>query len=79
MPSELSPIDKAKYVAARRAVEYRRGRHARGARHRVDGGLDGALPCEMVREEGMMITTVATSTRTAELARVRRARRAHPR
>jgi ribose 5-phosphate isomerase len=27
------------------------------------------MPCEMVREEGMMITTVATSRRTAELAR----------
>jgi ribose 5-phosphate isomerase A len=69
MPSEMSPIDKAKYVAARRAVEYVED----GMRVGLGTGSTAVwmVRClgEMVREEGMMITTVATSRRTAELAR----------
>jgi ribose 5-phosphate isomerase A len=69
MPSEMSPIDKAKYVAARRAVEYVED----GMRVGLGTGSTAAwmVRClaEMVRNEGMMITTVATSSRTAELAR----------
>jgi ribose 5-phosphate isomerase A len=69
MPSEMSPIDKAKYVAARRAVDYVED----GMRVGLGTGSTAVwmVRClgEMVREEGMMITTVATSRRTAELAR----------
>lgn len=69
MPAELSPIDKAKYVAARRAIEFVED----GMRVGLGTGSTAVwmVRClgEMVREEGMMITTVATSSRTAELAR----------
>jgi ribose 5-phosphate isomerase A len=69
MTAELSPIDKAKYVAARRAVEYVED----GMRVGLGTGSTAAwmVRClgELVREEGMMITGVATSTRTADLAR----------
>jgi ribose 5-phosphate isomerase A len=61
MPSEMSPIDKAKYVAARRAVDYVED----GMRVGLGTGSTAVwmVRClgEMVREEGMMITTVATS------------------
>ena len=69
MPAELSPIDKAKYVAARRAVEFVED----GMRVGLGTGSTAAwmVRClgELVRDEGMMVTGVATSTRTAELAR----------
>ncbi|MCU4653980.1 ribose-5-phosphate isomerase RpiA [Roseibacterium sp. SDUM158016] len=69
MPAELSPIDKAKYVAARRAIEYVED----GMRVGLGTGSTAAwmVKClgEVVREEGLMVTTVATSVRTAELAR----------
>ncbi|MBY4892968.1 ribose-5-phosphate isomerase RpiA [Rhodobacteraceae bacterium N5(2021)] len=69
MTAELSPIDKAKYVAARRAVEFVED----GMRLGLGTGSTAAwmVRClgELVREEGMMITGVATSTRTADLAR----------
>ncbi|MEJ6394305.1 ribose-5-phosphate isomerase RpiA [Gymnodinialimonas sp. 2305UL16-5] len=69
MTADLSPIDKAKYVAARRAVEFVED----GMRVGLGTGSTAAwmVRClgEMVREEGMMITGVATSTRTADLAR----------
>ncbi|MBF9044144.1 ribose-5-phosphate isomerase RpiA [Rhodobacterales bacterium HKCCE4037] len=69
MTAELSPIDKAKYVAARRAVEFVED----GMRVGLGTGSTAAwmVRClgELVREEGMMITGVATSTRTADLAR----------
>lgn len=69
MTAALSPIDKAKYVAARRAVEFVED----GMRVGLGTGSTAAwmVRClgEMVREEGMMITGVATSTRTADLAR----------
>ncbi|MBL4629344.1 MAG: ribose-5-phosphate isomerase RpiA [Roseicyclus sp.] len=69
MTAELSPIDKAKYVAARRAVEFVED----GMRVGLGTGSTAAwlVRClgELVREEGMVITGVATSTRTADLAR----------
>lgn len=69
MPAELSPIDKAKYVAARRAVEFVED----GMRVGLGTGSTAAwmVRClgDLVRDEGMMVTGVATSTRTAELAR----------
>jgi len=69
MSAELNPIDKAKFVAAKRAVELVED----GMRVGLGTGSTAAwmVRClgEMVREEGMRITGVATSTRTAELAR----------
>ncbi|AHM02552.1 Ribose 5-phosphate isomerase A [Roseibacterium elongatum DSM 19469] len=69
MPAELSPIDKAKYVSARRAVDFVED----GMRVGLGTGSTAAwmVRClgELVREDGMMITGVATSTRTADLAR----------
>lgn len=69
MSSELSLIDKAKFVAAKQATEY------------VESGMKVGLgtgstavwlvQClgEMVREEGLKIKGVPTSDRTAKLAR----------
>ncbi|MEM7721450.1 MAG: ribose-5-phosphate isomerase RpiA [Pseudomonadota bacterium] len=69
MTAELSPIDKAKYVAARRAVDFVED----GMRVGLGTGSTAAwmVRClgEVVREDGMQITGVATSTRTADLAR----------
>ncbi|SHG56227.1 ribose-5-phosphate isomerase RpiA [Cognatishimia maritima] len=69
MPTELSPIDKAKFVAAKKAVEYVED----GMRVGLGTGSTAAwmVRClgEMVREEGLRIRGVPTSTRTAELAR----------
>jgi len=69
MSGELSPIDTAKFVAAKRAVEF------------VEDGMKVGLGTgstaswmvrclgELVREEGLRLTGVPTSTRTADLAR----------
>lgn len=69
MSGELSPIDKAKFVAAKQATEF------------VESGMKVGLgtgstaewlvQClgEMVREEGLKIKGVPTSTRTALLAK----------
>ena len=69
MPAELSPIDKAKYVAARRAIEFVED----GMKVGLGTGSTAAwmVRClgEVVREEGLSIVTVPTSRRTAELAR----------
>jgi len=69
MTAALSPIDKAKYVAARRAVEFVED----GMRVGLGTGSTAAwmVRClgELIRDEGMKITGVATSARTAELAR----------
>lgn len=69
MTADLSPIDRAKYVAARRAVEFVED----GMRVGLGTGSTAAwmVRClgELVRDEGMMVTGVATSNRTAELAR----------
>ncbi len=68
MSSNLSPIDKAKFVAAKRAVDYVEN----GMRVGLGTGSTAAwmVKClgEMVRDDGLKITGVATSTRTAELA-----------
>ncbi|VAW04928.1 Ribose 5-phosphate isomerase A [hydrothermal vent metagenome] len=69
MATELSPIDKAKFIAAKRAVEFVED----GMRVGLGTGSTAAwmVRClgEMVREDGLKITGVPTSTQTAELAR----------
>ena len=69
MTGELSPIDKAKFVAAKRAVDYVED----GMRVGLGTGSTAAwmVRClgELVREDGLKIAGVPTSIRTAELAR----------
>ena len=69
MPAELSPIDKAKFAAAKRAVDFVED----GMRVGLGTGSTAAwmVRClgELVREEGLRITGVPTSSRTADLAR----------
>lgn len=69
MTGELSPIDKAKFVAAKRAA----GLVENGMRVGLGTGSTAAwlVRClgEMVSEDGLKFTAVPTSTRTAELAR----------
>jgi ribose 5-phosphate isomerase A len=69
MSGELSPIDTAKFVAAKRAVDYVED----GMRVGLGTGSTAAwmVRClgERVREEGLRIRGVPTSSRTAELAR----------
>lgn len=69
MTGELSPIDKAKFVAAKRAADFVED----GMRVGLGTGSTAAwlVRClgEMVRDEGLRIRGVPTSTRTAELAR----------
>ena len=69
MPSDLSPIDKAKFVAAKKATEYVKS----GMKVGLGTGSTAAwlVQClgEMVRNEGLRIKGVPTSSRTARLAR----------
>ncbi|MEM1388552.1 MAG: ribose-5-phosphate isomerase RpiA [Pseudomonadota bacterium] len=69
MTGALSPIDTAKYVAAKRAVDYVED----GMRVGLGTGSTAAwmVRClgELVREDGLRIKGVPTSSRTAELAR----------
>ncbi|MDP4891146.1 ribose-5-phosphate isomerase RpiA [Cypionkella sp.] len=69
MTAELSPIDKAKFVAAKRAVDFIED----GMKVGLGTGSTAAwmVRClgERVRQEGLKITGVPTSTRTAALAR----------
>ena len=69
MAAELSTIDKAKFVAAKRAVSF----VEHGMKVGLGTGSTAAwmVRClgERVREEGLKIVGVPTSTRTAELAR----------
>jgi ribose 5-phosphate isomerase A len=69
MPADLSPIDRAKFAAARRASDMVEG----GMRVGLGTGSTSAwmVRClgERVREEGLRITGVPTSARTADLAR----------
>ena len=69
MAGELSPIDKAKFVAAKRAVDYVED----GMRVGLGTGSTAAwmVRClgELVREDGLRVTGVPTSSRTAALAR----------
>ena len=65
MAAELSPIDKAKFVAAKRAVGFVQN----GMKVGLGTGSTAAwmVRClaERVREEGLRVTGVPTSTRTA--------------
>ncbi len=69
MAAELSPIDKAKFVAAKRAVGFVES----GMKVGLGTGSTAAwmVRClgERVRDEGLKIVGVPTSMRTAELAR----------
>lgn len=69
MSSDLSPIDRAKFVAAKRAASYVHS----GMKVGLGTGSTAAwlVRClgEMVRDEGLRIQGVPTSTRTAQLAR----------
>ncbi|MEL6683060.1 MAG: ribose-5-phosphate isomerase RpiA [Pseudomonadota bacterium] len=69
MSSELSPIDTAKFVAAKQATEY----VETGMKVGLGTGSTAAwlVQClgEMVRDEGLRIKGVPTSSRTAKLAR----------
>ena len=69
MSGELSPIDKAKFVAAKRAADFVES----GMRVGLGTGSTAVwlVRClgEMIRTEGLKFEGVPTSTRTAELAR----------
>lgn len=69
MPTDLSPIDKAKFVAAKKATDYVKT----GMKVGLGTGSTAAwlVQClgELVRDEGLRIQGVPTSTRTAQLAR----------
>jgi len=69
MTGELPPIDKAKFVAAKRAVDFVED----GMRVGLGTGSTAAwmVRClaEVVRQDGLKIRAVPTSTRTAALAR----------
>jgi ribose 5-phosphate isomerase A len=68
-PEWLSPVDRAKFAAARRACDFVES----GMRVGLGTGSTAAFMVrrlgERVREEGLHITGVATSARTADLAR----------
>lgn len=68
MPADLSPIDTAKFVSARRGVEFVED----GMKVGLGTGSTAAwmVRClgERVRDEGLRIVGVPTSTRTADLA-----------
>ncbi|WP_225028812.1 ribose-5-phosphate isomerase RpiA [Xinfangfangia pollutisoli] len=68
MPADLNPIDKAKFVAAKRAVEFVEN----GMKLGLGTGSTAAwmVRClaERMREEGLRVVGVPTSRRTAELA-----------
>ncbi|MFZ3582273.1 ribose-5-phosphate isomerase RpiA [Loktanella sp. DJP18] len=69
MPADLSPIDKAKFVAAKRACDFVQS----GMKLGLGTGSTAAwlVRClgELVRDEGLKIQGVPTSSRTAQLAR----------
>lgn len=69
MAAKLNPIDMAKYVSARRALDYVED----GMRIGLGTGSTAAwmVRClgEMVRQDGFRVTGVPTSSRTADLAR----------
>ncbi|AXQ92992.1 ribose-5-phosphate isomerase RpiA [Cereibacter azotoformans] len=69
MPAERSPIDTAKFAAARRAVDFVQD----GMKLGLGTGSTAAwmVRClaERVREEGLRVQGVPTSSRTADLAR----------
>jgi ribose 5-phosphate isomerase A len=69
MPADLNPIDKAKFVAARRAVDLVED----GMKLGLGTGSTAAwmVRClaERIRDDGLRVTGVPTSARTATLAR----------
>ena len=69
MPNDLSPIDKAKFVAATKATDYVKA----GMKVGLGSGSTAAwlVQClgELVRDKGLRIQGVPTSMRTAQLAR----------
>ena len=69
MPTDLSPIDRAKFVAAKMATDYVKT----GMKVGLGTGstAEWLVKClgEMVRNEGLRIQGVPTSIRTAQLAR----------
>jgi ribose 5-phosphate isomerase A len=69
MPAELSPIDRAKLLAARRATAFVED----GMKLGLGTGSTAAwmVRClaERIRDEGLRVTGVPTSARTADLAR----------
>jgi len=69
MAAELSPIDQAKFVAARRSVDFVES----GMKLGLGTGSTAAwmVRClaERVRDDGLQVTCVSTSSRTADLAR----------
>jgi ribose 5-phosphate isomerase A len=69
MTAELSPIDKAKYAAARRSVDFVES----GMKLGLGTGSTSAwmVRClaERAKAEGLKVTGVATSKRTADLAK----------
>lgn len=69
MPSELSPIDKAKFVAAKRSTKF----VETGMKVGLGTGSTAAwlVRClgDMIKHEGLRIKAVPTSSRTAQLAR----------
>ncbi len=69
MVSDLSPVDTAKFVAAKRALDF----VEEGMRLGLGTGSTAAwmvrLLGEMVRNEGLKVIAVPTSVRTAELAK----------
>ncbi len=69
MSSQLSPIDKAKFVAAKKATDYVQS----GMKVGLGTGSTAAwlVRClgEMVQDQGLRIKGVPTSSRTAQLAR----------
>jgi ribose 5-phosphate isomerase A len=68
MPAELSPIDKAKFLAAKRATDFVQD----GMKLGLGTGSTAAwmVRClaERIREEGLRVVGVPTSSRTAQLA-----------
>lgn len=69
MTQDMSPIEKAKFVAAQRSVQYVED----GMKVGLGTGSTAAMMvkclADRVREEGLNIQAVPTSTRTADLAR----------
>ncbi|WP_460274652.1 ribose-5-phosphate isomerase RpiA [Celeribacter sp. ULVN23_4] len=69
MSDTLSPIDTAKFVAAKKALEFVEDGMKLGLGTGSTAAWMVRLLGEMVREEGLDIIGVPTSSRTAELAR----------
>jgi ribose 5-phosphate isomerase A len=68
MSAKLSPIDTAKFVAAKRAVDFVEDKMRVGLGTGSTAAWMVRALGERVREEGLKIMGVPTSTRTAELA-----------